>query len=58
MYQFCVEAGYGAEAQRNRLWVRFPIEEIKYLLFALLSRRSTAFSFTTRNTMPPEFGGN
>ena len=39
MYEDTFEASRGAEGlvcdcKRNRLWVRFPLEENKYLLFS------------------------
>ena len=42
----------------SRLWVQFPIGEMKYLIFsfALVSRQSVALSSVTQHAMPLEFG--
>ena len=45
------------EFKRDMLWVRFPLEEIKYLIFSA-SRQSVAMSSTAHQTRSPEFGGN
>ena len=62
-----VSRGAGAQARdckRDRLWVRFQFEEIKYLIFSfhrsdvnLISRQSAAFCSASQHSMPREFGG-
>ena len=58
-----IEANRGATrsvtVKNDWLWVRFPLEEMKYLyfhFFALVSRQSAALSSATQHAMPPEFG--
>ena len=44
----------------TRLWVRSPLEDMKYLfkfIFALVSRQKVALSFATQCAIPPKFGG-
>ena len=48
------------DCKRDGLWIRFPREEIKYLIlhfFALVTRQSAAMRSATQNAMPPEHGG-
>ena len=52
----------GCDSKRGRLWIPFPLEEMKYSIFPfsslpLLSRQSAALSSTNQHPMPPEFGG-
>ena len=64
MIFFFFEADCGAREQsvtkRYWLWVRSPLEEMKYLLkfyMFISSLWCRAWSFTNQNVKPPEFGG-
>ena len=58
--------GTKCDCKIDWLWVRSPLEEIKYLLafiiyfnfFALVSRQSATLSSATQHAMRPELGGN
>ena len=52
-------SGTKCDCKPDWLWVRSPLEEMKYLLkfiFALVPRLSAALSSATQHAMPPEFG--
>ena len=55
-------SGTKCDCKIDWLWVRSPLEEMKYLLkfyfhfFALVSRLSAALSSASQYAMPPEFG--
>ena len=62
-----LEANRGAGAQachceRDMLWVRLPLHEMKYLIFyffhffALVSSASVALNIATQQALPLEFG--
>ena len=45
-----------SDFKRERFWVQFSIEEIKYLkFFALVSSESAALSFANQHAMPQIF---
>ena len=54
-------SGTKCDCKTDWLWVRSPLEEMKYLLkfifsfLRLVSRQSATFISTTQNSMPPEF---
>ena len=46
--------------KRDRLWVRFSLEKMKYLIFlffARVSKQNPELSFNSQHGMPPEFNG-
>ena len=50
------------DCKRDRLFVPFPFEEMKYIFFSFLhsgvdKRQSAALSSVTQHAMPAEFGG-
>ena len=49
--------GTKCDCKRDTLWVRLPLEEIKYLILILWSgvEASTALSSATHHAMLPEF---
>ena len=56
-------SGTNCDCKTDWLWVRSPLEEMKYLLkklyfhfIGLVSRQSTALGSATQHAMPPEFG--
>ena len=54
-----VVQGHKVCCKRDWLWIRSPLEEVKYLYFhfyALMSKQSVALSSATKHAMPPEFG--
>ena len=56
MRSFCVGA-QACDCISERLWVRHPLEEMKYLIFSFpRSSQSAALTSATQYTMLPEFG--
>ena len=45
---------YACNCERGKLWVRFPIEEIKY--FYIVALVTAVLSSVTQHAMPSEFG--
>ena len=53
MFKFKAEASHGAciqtwNCERDKLWVRFQLEEMKYLIFAFVR-----FDVETKHGVPP-----
>ena len=57
LYNYDASRGAGVQAcdcKRDRLWVRFPLEEMKHLIFSFLpfgveAKRRVKFRHSTRN---------